>query len=272
MLRVGCQTYPWKMGHHFGEIPHILDIARDAGFTSLEAEIDMLGPWFNDPKAARDLFNEKHMSLSCLVLHQDWEGCGQTKDEWELTRRALAFLREFPFAKLMVSHHAGGRQRGEGAELEKRRENLMTCMNQAAVEAAEYGIITGFHPNSAANSLFRTKEDYEVMFQMLSGTRIAWVPDVGHMENGGFSALEMMKAHREFICHVHFKDRLRENVWAVMGEGNIDYPTILKWLQEIGYKGWIMVEDESPKAAGNSDAVVRADGAYMMREIAALEE
>lgn len=272
MLRIGCQTYPWKMGRHFGEIPHILDVARDAGFKSLEAEIDMLGPWFSDPKAARELFDEKQMALACLVLHQDWEGDGQSDEEWKLTRQALEFLKEFPFAKLMVSHHAGAKKRGEGAVLETRREHLMTCMNQVAVEAAEHGIVTGFHPNSAKNSLFRTKEDYEVMFQMLAGTRIGWVPDVGHMENGGFSALEMMKAHRQYICHVHFKDRVSENNWAVMGEGTIDYPAILRWLNAIGYKGWVMVEDESPKAAEDSDTVVKADGAYMVRETAKLGE
>ena len=50
-LRFGCQTYPWKMGKkYFGEVPHMLEVASKAGFQSLEAEIDMLGEYFDKPE------------------------------------------------------------------------------------------------------------------------------------------------------------------------------------------------------------------------------
>lgn len=77
-------------------------------------------------------------------------------------------------------------------------------------------------------SLFRTEEDYEAMFELIQPTAIGWAPDVGHIENGGMSAIEQMKAHRDLIRHVHFKDRIAQNEWAVMGEGKIDYPAIIK--------------------------------------------
>ena len=134
-------------------------------------------------------------------------------------------------------------------------------------KAAEAGIVCCFHPNSAKNSLFRTEEDYEAMFELIQPTAIGWAPDVGHIENGGMSAIEQMKAHRDLIRHVHFKDRIAQNEWAVMGEGKIDYPAIIKYLAETGYLGWIMVEDESPRAETDSDGVVAEDGKYMCRQI-----
>ena len=88
-------------------------------------------------------------------------------------------------------------------------------------------------------------------------------PNVGHLVYGGIDALKLMQEHRQLIRHVHFKDRVDENAWAVMGEGKIDYPAIMDYLDETGYKGWIMVEDESPEAAEDSDRVVMCDGAYM---------
>lgn len=48
-----------------------------------------------------------------------------------------------------------------------------------------------------------------------------------------------------------------------MGKGAIDYPAIVRYLEESGYGGWIMVEDESPEAEKNSDGVVQWDGRYM---------
>lgn len=262
-LRFGCQTYPWKMGRHFGELPHILDVAEKAGFQSLEAEIDMLGKWFDDPEGTIELFESHQMTLAALVLHQDWAGQGQTEKERELSDRAIDFVSRFPSAKLVLSHHAGNSPRPSGEALLLRRENLIACMNEVAVRAAELGIVAGFHPNSAANSLFRTEEDYGEMFRLLEGTSIGWVPDVGHMVNGGFDALEMMKAHRDLIRHVHFKDRNGQGEWSVMGEGEIDYPSVIAWLRETDYRGWIMVEDENSAAFSDSDAVVMKDGAYM---------
>lgn len=46
-LKFGCQSYPWKMGKHFGQLPRMLKVAAEAGFQSIECEIDMLGTWFH---------------------------------------------------------------------------------------------------------------------------------------------------------------------------------------------------------------------------------
>ena len=41
-LKFGCQSYPWKMGKHFGQLPRMLKVAAEAGFRSIECEIDMV--------------------------------------------------------------------------------------------------------------------------------------------------------------------------------------------------------------------------------------
>lgn len=267
-LRFGCQTYPWKMGKkYYGAVPHMLKVASEAGFQGFEAEIDMLGEYFEKPEELKELLAENHMFLAALVLHQDWEGEEQTAEERVLSNKAIAFVQHFPFAKIMLSHHAGMTPRGEGEALAKKRRNLIGCMADVAAQASEAGIVCCFHPNSAKNSLFRTAEDYEIMFEMITPTAVGWAPDVGHIENGGMNALELMKAHRNLIRHVHFKDRIAPNEWAVMGEGTIDYPAIMHFLDETNYRGWIMVEDESPRAEADSDGVVMADGRYMCEQI-----
>lgn len=37
----------------------------------------------------------------------------------------------------------------------------------------------------------------------------------------------------------------------------------MNYLRETEYAGWIMVEDESPRAEKDSDGVVKEDGNYM---------
>lgn len=266
-IKIGCQTYPWKMNpkRFAGDVPHMVRTAADAGFSGLEAEIGMLGAYFENPERVREILEAYGMQLAALVLHQPWEGEGENREEAERTGKAISFLKYFPLAKLMVSHHAGTKSRGEGEELQKRRENLLSCMNQAAAKAGEAGIVTCYHPNLAKNSLFRNREDYQVLFAMLERTDVGYAPDIGHIVNGGMDALEVLKMARGKIRHVHFKDRKADGSWAVMGEGEIDYPGIVRYLEETGYGGWIMVEDESPLAGEDSDGVVRMDGEYMKR-------
>ena len=261
----GCQTYPWKMNQEkfAGDLPHIAQVTAQAGFQGLEAEICMLGEYFEDAERTKAVLQENGLELAALVLHQPWCGEKETDEEAALSDKAIAFLEHFPRARLMVSHHAGKDPRPEGEALLARRKNLIACMSSVANRAAERGIVTGYHPNSARNSLFRTREDYEVLFELLAQTDVGYIPDIGHIVNGGMDALEILKLSRDKIRHVHFKDRIAQNQWAVMGEGTIDYPAIIRYLEDTGYGGWIMVEDESPKALSDSDAVVRADGAYI---------
>lgn len=263
-IQYGCQTYPWKMKieKFAGDMPHIVATTAAAGFTGLEAEICMLGDYFDRPDDFAALLAQNGVRFAALVLHQPWEHPEETEDERLLTEKAIAFVRRFPRAKLMVSHHAKA-ERGEGDVLAAKRECLIRCMSSVADRAAEAGVVTCFHPNSGRYSLFRTAEDYKVMFEMLEKTDIGYAPDVGHIVNGGMDALAVLRESRSKIRHVHFKDRIAQNEWAVMGEGSIDYPAIIQYLADTNYGGWIMVEDESPKAAADSDAVVMADGAYI---------
>lgn len=264
-IQYGCQTYPWKMNisAYAGKVPHIIQKTAEAGFQGLEAEICMLGDYFHKPEEVKALLEENHIDLAALVLHQPWEQAQETEEERQLSDEAIAFLSHFPFAKLMVSHHAGQTPRGDGEALLTRRKNLLSCMDSVACRAAERGIVTCYHPNSAKNSLFRTAEDYKVLFELMDRTRVGWAPDVGHIVNGGMDALTLLKEGRSRICHVHFKDRAADGAWAVMGKGDIDYPAIVRYLKESGYGGWIMVEDESPEAEQDSDGVVLRDGTYM---------
>ena len=73
---------------------------------------------------------------------------------------------------------------------------------------------------------------------MLERTDVGYAPDIGHIVNGGMDALKVLKMARGKIRHVHFKDRKADGSWAVMGEGEIDYPGIVRYLEETGYGLW----------------------------------
>lgn len=91
---------------------------------------------------AKELLDAHGLKLAAVVLHQEWEH--------------------------------------EGGALKERRQNLLSCMDSVVSRAGEAGIVTCYHPNSVKNSLFRTGEDYEVLFEMLDQTDVGYIQEMAH--------------------------------------------------------------------------------------------
>lgn len=267
-IHYGCQSYTWKMAgdKYVGKFAHIAEIAAKAGYDGIEVELGMMGDCLDDPKGCRKAIDDNGITLTALTFHQSCKAPHLDAEESALLEKTLDFLSYFPGARLIASHQANpGERSADPAILQRNRENLMACLDIIAKRAAEYGIVAAFHPNSSPKSLFRTREDYAVMFEMLNKTDMGYAADIGHIVNGGMDPLEILQIGRGKLWHVHFKDRKDNGEWALMNEGSIDYPAVVKYLEDTDYAGWVMVEDESDRSITDSDNVVIADGAYMAR-------
>lgn len=262
-IQYGSQTYPWQMNEtrFHGEVPHMVNTIVQAGFTGMEAEICMLGDYYHDWGKLKALLDESGIAFGALAFHQDWLLPQETEEERRAADEAIAFLSHFPTAKLLLGHAAADPVRENN--LLVKQKNQLACLRDIGQRAAERGIVTVFHPNSSPNSIFRYDEDYSIMFDALYRCEVGYAPDVGHMLNGGIDPLRIIRQTRDKIRHVHFKDMSADHAWATMGCGVGEFEPIIRFLEQTDYCGWIMVEDESPDAVKDSDAVVLADGAYI---------
>lgn len=68
--------------------------------------------------------------------------------------------------------------------------------------------------------------------------------DVGHLHCQGETPIaEHIRRWRELLCNVHIEDMRRGvHEHLMFGEGEIDFPPVLRALQEIGYTGGVHVE------------------------------
>jgi len=177
--------------------------------------------------------------------------------------RAFAYLKHFPGAVLALCQMPGKDQ----SALAQRQKNCLSCCNEIGRRAAEAGIAAAFHPNSPAGSVFRVEEDYKVLLDGLDAKAVGFAPDAGHIAKGGMNVVEIFRRYRPAIRHVHFKDMAADGTWAEMGRGVIDFPTIVADLHQGCYAGWIMVEDESPRAEVDPDLVTDENGRYVTRAL-----
>lgn len=93
--------------------------------------------------------------------------------------------------------------------------------------------------------------------------KVGWCLDVGHLKYGGGDALDFLPEYGHRVAHVHLKDvdpevlrRAKDEQWSFgdalrgiifpeLGNGLVDIPGIVKWLQETGYDGWVVLEQDT---------------------------
>jgi inosose dehydratase len=245
-------------------LDHMIEIIAQAGFYGIQPIYSWMGD-LGDPKRLAASLSAGGLELCAMSFVLDWNHEQELAKERRQADSVMEFLSHFPGALLCVVQMPRGR-----FDVEIRRKRLVGNLNALARRAADRGIATTFHPNSPATSITRTREDYDVLLGGLDASVIGWTPDVGHIINGGMDPAAIMKEYADLINHVHYKDWDGQPEFAVMGEGQIDFVGITRWLQDRRFSGWIVCEDEGQRAIDDPDGVTLADGAYVRKHLQSL--
>jgi inosose dehydratase len=103
---------------------------------------------------------------------------------------------------------------------------------------------------------------------MASTSAVGLLLDTGHLTFAGGDPMRALQRHAGRIVHVHCKDIRQDklarakkqdssfldavlgDVFAVPGDGSIDFAPVLQALARSGYRGWLVVEaDQDPARA-----------------------
>jgi len=268
VIKYGCQTYTWQMSYekYAQRLDHIISVVADSSFAGIEPEVCMLGAYNHAPgKLAVDL-RKQGLALGALCLVCDWLAPQETAEEKAEADRVVAMLQaHFPDTLLALCQMP----QTDRSHLTERQDNCISCCNAIAHRAAQSGIRTVFHPNSPDGSVFRVADDYKILMDGLDTSVLGYAPDAGHIAKGGMDPVAIIKEYASVVQHVHFKDMLPDGVWAEMGRGTIDFAEIVRVLEQHKYQGWIMVEDESPRAEMDPDLITRENGTYLRERFGA---
>ena len=154
-----------------------------------------------------------------------------------------------------------------------------TGHNLAAVAeaAAGHGLRAHFHNH--VGTFVETPAEIERLLEILDPDLIDLCYDCGHHAFGGGDPLAFVHRHHGRIGYLHLKDveptvlaraqerrlgfvgALREFVFCELGQGMVDVPALTRTLIDQGYRGWVVVEqDTSPR---HPTASARANREYL---------
>ncbi len=147
----------------------------------------------------------------------------------------------------------------------------------------KFGMRTVFHHHCAG--YVETPNEVDKLMELTNPELLGLCLDMGHYAFGGWNPVEALKKYYHRIWHVHFKDfdpkvgeaarengydyfkSVAEGVFCELGKGIVDFNSIVKILNEKGYDGWIVVEQDvlpgmgSPKkCAANNRQYIKSLG------------
>ena len=124
----------------------------------------------------------------------------------------------------------------------------------------ETGLRTAFHHHCAG--YVEAPWEVDKLLSLTDPTLLGLVFDTGHYRFGGGNPLDALRRFGKRVWHFHFKDyepevgarsraegwdyfeSLRNGVFCELGKGEIDFPALIAELENIGYDGWGVVEQD----------------------------
>jgi len=142
-----------------------------------------------------------------------------------------------------------------------------------------FGLRTVFHHH--CGGFVETPEEIEKLLSLTDPELLGLCLDMGHYAFGGGDPIEALKTYYKRIWHVHFKDfdpkianeskeangdyfdAIKRGVFCELGKGAVDFKSIVKLLNELNYKNWIVVEQDILPGMGNPKNSAKTNRDYL---------
>lgn len=144
---------------------------------------------------------------------------------------------------------------------------LAEGLNKLGKIAKDKGMTLTFHHHMG--TVVQTEEEVDRFMEMVDPELVFLLFDSGHLSFAGIDPEKVLKKYVNRVKHVHLKDirremveksrnerwsflkGVREGVFTVPGDGDVDFAPIFRILEEAGYEGWVVVEAEQDPAKAN---------------------
>jgi sugar phosphate isomerase/epimerase len=121
-------------------------------------------------------------------------------------------------------------------------KRLVDCCRELADHAAAKGVRLAFEPEPGM--FIDTIDRFAELFDRVNHPAFGLTIDIGHLHCQGETPIEdHLRRWKHVLWNIHIED-MRRGVHdhLMFGEGEIDFPPVLRTLDEIGYAGGVHVE------------------------------
>jgi inosose dehydratase len=236
---------------YFGEGPEVAQLLGDRG-------LELVGSFLPLRFSRAEVFADDMAALEASLGLLDSASDGR--------ERPVVLLSD-AFCETDRMRYAGAIEAHPETWLDEGRQRLLLeNVHRAAELCRDSGFVASFHPH--VGTYVETPREVGLLLEAMDTSMLGLCFDTGHSAFGGGNPLELLRATRELVNHVHFKDvdfallaRMHaegkglEDAWAEgvfceLGTGGAHVEECLDELVGGGYDGWIVVEQDRVLAPG----------------------
>jgi inosose dehydratase len=132
-------------------------------------------------------------------------------------------------------------------------KRLGQMLTELGKQTADLGIPLGYHNHMGA--MGQTPEEVDRVMDVSDPRYVKLELDIAHYFEGGGDPAKAILKYRDRLLFLHLKDVKpraavpgvrRDYEFAELGQGNVDLAAVLKALDYIKFRGWVIVELDGP--------------------------
>lgn len=244
-MKSGYHTIRWGYQKVARFLPKILNEISAAGFSAFDVNDIDIAPFLHDAKSFIDILSETGLRL--VGIYSPGKLIGKSFIDSLIIKAYLKETQRFEKLARFAAHVGceklvvGGAVKAKEATREKDYIILSNTLNNIGKICNQQGIELSFHP--VLGSIVEDLQQIAKLNKLTDPDLVHLTLETGHMYIAGVNLIDLINVYGKRINHVHFKD-VKNGLFVELGEGIIDFPSIMQSLKAIGYNGWVVVEDE----------------------------
>lgn len=290
MLRIGNAPCSW--GVERADTPTnplwtaVLDETAQAGYRGIE--LGPVGYFPEDPALIRAQLEAHGLTLSAGVLYRPFHDASAWPELQEALHRTGRLLQSLGARHLVLidsvaamrfayAGNPGAAPRLDAAERAALHERIRIAAQQGV---DEYGLVPSLHAH--AGGCIEFEDELEEALDALDDDLVKICLDTGHCLFAGFDPIALLRRHAGRVAYIHVKDldpqihrrAVAERVgfyeacargaFCNLGQGAMDFAVLRAALREVGYAGWLTVEqDRGPLSVQSSFEDAQANLAFL---------
>jgi inosose dehydratase len=248
----------------------VLDEIRESGYLGTE-----LGDWGfmpEDPEVLKRELSERGLVLVGAFVPVDFSDPATHAAGVEAALRTAHFLSAVEGSAPVViladengtrpirTLNAGRIQPEHGLSSAQWEVFVQGVEGLASTVRAQTGLRTVFHHHCAG--FVETPGEIDTLLRLTDPELVGLCLDTGHARFGGGDPLSFLARYGTRVWHVHFKDHdpsvaararaerwdyftsVRHGVFCELGRCDVDFGSIKHALEQLGYQGWVVVEQD----------------------------
>ena len=227
--------------------PETLQVCREAGYEAIELLFEEggdpdIGMSADEIRAVGRACREAGVEIASLLAWYKERGNLISPDPRERARRERETVRALEIAEILgvevILLHPGRLTPQDRYQVAFDR--LVGTLKELAVEAGRRGVVIGLE--NVWNQFLQSPAEMRALLDEVGSPWVRSYFDVANMRSTGYPEVWIRELGGR-IVRVHFKDFSGASFrYVPFGEGEIDWPAVMRELRAIGYDGYVIHE------------------------------